>query len=160
MIAIISNQFLDGLGRIGVNGMARFVCADMCFEIPSDEPHVSDEVQHLVPAAFVREIQHQIAEISLGSNFDIGLVEKNRHLLEDIIRNRMLHNHDGVVHISALHEALACQVLNLVEEAESAAYGYLGSVVHRLVPMCGLHSEHAGIEIHGDIVGYKMLDIQ
>ena len=124
----------------------------MSAEISACKTDVTYEVQQLVAAALVGEVQHEIAEISLGSDRQPGLLENLRHAVQDGIIYRMLDHDYGIVDISALHQALAGQELDFVEEAECAADGDLIEVVHRLIPMSHLDTEHVGIKIDRDIV--------
>ena len=98
-------------------------------------------------------MKFQIAQIAFRGNTQLRLVEQVRHTSHLLVSNRMLHNHDGIVHITSLHQVVRQKELNLMEEHESAARADFRCIILGQVPCGRLHAEHSGIEIHRNIVG-------
>ena len=94
-------------------------------EEASAQAQVPNEVQHLVAGALIREVEPHVVEIAPLINLELRLVEQACHCRNLLIVYRMFHNHNGIVHITALYEIVAQEIFQLMEEYEGTAGCYL-----------------------------------
>ena len=93
----------------------------LCLEEASAESEVSDQVEHLMPCALVRETEREVAEVTVFAYRKCGNVEKLRHPAYLLVGHRMLDNHDRVVDVTAFDQSVVEEEFYLVEEYESPA---------------------------------------
>ena len=117
------------------------------------EAEIAQEVQQLVPAALVGEMQLKVVQVALVGDRQVGHAQKGGDGRELLRAHGMLHDDDGVVHIPSPDKVVPEQVLDLVEKTEGAADADLAGIVYGLVPMGRLDAEDAGTEVHRDIRG-------
>ena len=155
---LIHGRFLfqdgtQGLCGLGVEGMARLESRDAGMQPAACETHIPEEVQQFVPPALVREMQLQVVQVAFARDRQVRHVQQGGDAGELLLAHRMLHDDDGIVHVTPFDEVVLEQVLDLVEEAEGTADTDFAGIVHGFVPMGGLDAEDAGTEVHGDVCG-------
>ncbi len=120
-------QGADGLGCFCIDGMAGLESCDASVQVAAGQTEISQQVQQLVAAALVREMEDGVVHIA-----GIG-------------------NHQRVGQVSALDEVVLEHRLNFAVEAEGAAGSNLAGIIRLLVPMGLLDAQHRGVEIHGNM---------
>ncbi len=126
--------------------MSRLECSNLGIQISAGKSHVADHIQKLMSSAFVREMKFQIAEIAAFAYAELRLVEKCSHPVELFISDRVLHDYDGIVHVTALYQIVGEEELNLVEENESAARADFICIILGQVPRGALDAKYMGID--------------
>ena len=114
----------------------------LCLEEASAKPQVADKVEELVSCAFVREAEHEVAEIAVFAYLESRHIEQLAHAFDLLVCHRMLHDHDRIVHITSLHEIVVEQELDLMEENECPAYSDLFRIYDVIVPYGILDSDN------------------
>ena len=136
----------QGLRGLGVDGVARLEGRDAGVQEAARETEIAQQVQQFVPAAFIREMKAEIAQIAV-CDVQVRQVQELRDGGELPVIHGPLDDHDGVVHVAPLDEIVPEQGLDLVEEAEGPAYADLPRIVHGFVPTGLLDAQDPGIEI-------------
>ena len=131
--------------------MTGFVCLHAGLEETSAETHVADDVEQLVAAAFIGETEFEVAEVTRPGDGQLRLVEGPCETGEFLLAHGFLHHDYGVLHVAALNQSQRREMLDLVEEAESAAGSDFLDIIAAHVPMGLLDSEDTGVEIYGDV---------
>ena len=92
--------------------------------------------------AFVREAEHEVAEIAVLTYLESRYIEQLAHAVDLLVCHRMLDNHYRIVHITSLHEVVVEKELDLMEEDECPADSDLFRIYDIIVPYCILDSQN------------------
>ena len=103
-----------------------------------------------MPSALIREAEGEIVEIALAHR-KLGNIEKGGEPLELVVRDRMLNDHDRVVHVPSPDQIVLEQELYFMEKDKSPARAEFQGIFSALIPMRRLHSQDLRTEIHGDV---------
>ena len=131
--------------------MARFERLNLGLQTPSGKGQIPDHVEQFMPATLIREAKLEVVEIAFviyGQSRDI---KQGGQTLNLLIRDRMLYNDYGVIHIAPFNEIVLEKVLYLMEEDKGPAIRYLPGIIDFLIPMSLLHPQDSRPEIHCDV---------
>ena len=132
--------------------MSRLECCYTCLRESADKSHISYKIKKFVSSALIREMKFEVAEITMLCNRKLRLTKKLTHVVNLFFSHRMLHNHDGIIHISTLDKSFGCEEFQLMEEAESTATCKLTCIIIAFGPLRCLHPKHSGVKIHGNLI--------
>ena len=85
-------------------------------------------------------------------HLNLRFAERCGHLVKNLLRDRVLDNHYGIVDITSLNKVIGEKILYLVEKDESAAYRYLSGIIDIRAIMRLLDAEHLGSEIDRNVI--------
>ena len=96
-----------------------------------------------MPCTFIAETQGKIAQIAVFPDRKGRNVEELGHFVNLLLRYRMLHNHDCIVNVATLDQAIIEKELDFMEENEGAADTDFFCIDNLRIPQCMLNSENA-----------------
>jgi hypothetical protein len=147
---LLQNQCLpDLLGRYCVDGVSGLEGGHPGIEPPACETQVADDVEQFVAAAFVREMQLEVAQVAVLSGLEARKPEQAAEVVYLLLSHRMLDDDDGIADISSFNESLAGEEFYFMEEYEGPARSDGGCLVGVEVPAGILHAKYLGPEIDG-----------
>ena len=98
--------------------MSCLFCSDLRLEEASAKPEVTDQVKKLVSCALVGEAELKVAQVSVFTHFERRDIEKTAHVVHLFLCDRMLYDHNRIVHVTTLYKTVVEEELYLVEEDE------------------------------------------
>ena len=105
----------------------------------------------------VLETDRCVAEIPFRNSLQPLYVEDSRQTVQLLLRNRILHNHKGVIQVAALNEVVLKERFQLMEENKGSARSNLSYEICILLKPCILISKHFGVKIYHYVYGEMVI---
>ena len=145
---IFLDVLLDQLGKLNIREMPWPVGNDVCFDGIANQGQVSNHIQQLVACGLVGKPEFKVIEVALAFDFNLIFFEDAGQPAHFLFCNRLVHDYDGIVDVSALDEVVGQKGLQLMQKAKGSAGSDFSFEVIDVFQSGMLCSQHRAVEIN------------